>query len=95
MNMTSSSRNPTEQTGGGVSLGCNKAVLLCGEESKLTHHNTELLMVLFHSQPAFQTLLVKQGFHCWDNRKESLGQPLQAGVSETAQEKTPGEKCRQ
>lgn len=66
--MTSSSRNPIEQTRGGVS-GIHMR-LWSYVERKLPHHNTQSLMACFHFQLAF---------HCWDNRKESLGQPLQAG----------------
>lgn len=66
--MTSSSRNPIEQTRGGVSEIHMR--LWSYVERKLPHHNTQSLMACFHFQLAF---------HCWDNRKESLGQPLQAG----------------
>lgn len=47
-------------------------IRLCSwRENFHTHHNTQLPMACFHSQP-LQTLLVKQVLHCWGNSKQSL-----------------------
>lgn len=84
--MTGSSRNPTEQTRGGV-WDAPEAVLLCGEESKLTHHNHSITKGLLSFSTCFPdtagntspSLLGQQKGKPWSNtlsRKQGWSQRL-------------------